>query len=307
MTRAALPLDPNAPQHRLTWGAVSVVVSGIDAGIARDLAHCLALDPPVQAQETQCDVTVQPTAQGARVSYGPQRHDVPNATDLMLLLATLVPASLMEKAGVGRRMHCAGIRIGDALLLISGEGHMGKSSISLAAWRRGFEVLGDDWLLFSEDFTGMTPIPKPLKARMSAAQFATMTAGGDGLTSATFGGLLGETRALIPRSNGFYNAWDTPMPVGALIFLDRPAGRGLEMEQLNISETLPLILSQTILCENSMNLSGIAFARTLSRREKPVFRLCLGQSTPDGALDAILTATEPWLHASRIMPLSKRF
>lgn len=301
--------DPARAQEaafRISWKDVSAVVSGVDPTMADDLAVCLALCPPTPASEEPRDITVTHSSDSVTVQFGTQRHSVASQTDLFFLLTTLVPASLMEKAGVSRRMHAAGIRVGGKLLLVSGEGRMGKSSISLAAWRRGFDVLGDDWLLFSDDFTGMSPIPKPLKARMTGAQFAALTASAAEMTM-TFGSLLGETRALIGRGDGFYNQWDAPLLVGALVFLDRPDDRGPVMERLEISDALPLILSQTILCQNSKTLAGVAFARALSREGVPVFRLCLGQSTPDDALSAILEATEASLHASRIMPLSKRF
>ncbi|CAN0477817.1 unnamed protein product, partial [Hapterophycus canaliculatus] len=135
-----------------------------------DLSACLGLGLPKPAPAAPCDVRVTPTPGGFRIAYRTQHHDVTSQTDLFLMLATVVPAGLMDKAGVSRRMHAAGIRVGDAVVLISGEGHMGKSSLSLMAWRRGYQILGDDWLLFSDDFTAMAPIPKPLKARMTAAQ-----------------------------------------------------------------------------------------------------------------------------------------
>jgi hypothetical protein len=291
---------------RISWRDVSVVLSGVDRSLADDLAACLALGPPIPAVGGPCDFTVTRSGIAATVLVGARRHDVASQTDLFFLLTTLVPASLMEKSGVSRRMHAAGIRVGEKLLLVSGEGHMGKSSISLVAWCRGFEVLGDDWLLFNNDFTGMSPIPKPLKARMTAEQFAALNAG-VGKGAAMFGNLLGETRALIGRGEGFYNQWDKPLPVGALVFLERPDDRGPIMERIAMVDALPLILSQTILCKNSKTLAGVAFVRTLAKRDIPVFRLCLGRSRPEAALDAILEATEPSLQVSRIMPLSSRF
>lgn len=291
---------------RISWRDVSVAFSGVDQSMADDLAACLALGPPVPSSTGPCDITVMRSGAKATVMFGAQHHDVATQTDLFFLLTTLVPANLMEKAGVTRRMHAAGIRVGNKLLLISGEGHMGKSLISLAAWRRGYELLGDDWLLFSDDYCGMAPIPKPLKARMTAVQFSELSVGAE-KGSATFGTLLGETRALIGRGKGFYNQWDEPLPVGALVFLERPDDRGPVMDRIEMVDALPLVLSQTILCKNSKTLAGVAFVRALAKRNIPVFRLCLGRSSPDAALEAILEATEFSLQASRIMPLSSRF
>lgn len=276
---------------RIVWKNVSVVVCGVAPAMVAKLATCLALGGPQPATGEPCDVSVTHAQGKFRITYRTQHHDVASQTDVFMMLATLVPANLMEKAGVTRRMHAAGIRVGDRVVLISGEGHMGKSSISLMAWRRGYQILGDDWLLFSDDFTGMAPIPKPLKARMTAAQFTEFKATTDA-GQAVFGNVISETRVLIARDAGFYNDWDRPLPVGALVFLDRDGTDAACMDQMPVKEALPLLLSQTILCKNSKTLAGVAFARALNDRGVPVYRLNLGGSSPDAALDAILAEVE---------------
>jgi len=280
-------LVATGPAYQLAWRDAAVVISGVEASVVSSLARCLALPPPVQVLDAPSDVTITRIESAYRIYVGTRQYDVTCDVDLFMILATLVPASLMDKSGVQRRMHAAGIHVGDKLVLISGEGLMGKSSISLMARLRGYMISGDDWLLFSDDFTSMLPIPKPLKARMTPDQFASLKAQND-LGSAQFGYVFGETRVLIERDEGFYNDWDRPIPVGTLVFLDRTGCGAAEITPMLVRDALPLLLSQTILCKNSQTLAGVAFARQLSERKVPVYHLNLGGSSPDAALDAIL-------------------
>jgi hypothetical protein len=290
---------------RIEWGAVSVVLSGVRGTVAEDLAADLALAPPVPEVEGQCDITVGDPSIGATlVEFGSKRYAVSSTVELSILLNTLVPALLLERAGVARRMHAAGVRVGDGILLLSGEGRIGKSSLALEAWRRGFELLGDDWLLFSDNFSGVLPVPKPLKARMTPAQFEALTLPA-GRASARFGTLFGETRVLIGREYGFYNSWDQPLPVRSLVFLSGRDAPVPALERIVMAEALPLILSQTILCGNSKTLGGVAFARALADRDVPVFRCLRAAALPHELLDVILEAVAPWHQASQISPASR--
>ncbi|MEI6534998.1 MAG: hypothetical protein WCN98_06640, partial [Verrucomicrobiaceae bacterium] len=216
-----------------------------------------------------------------------RNHEASNANDLLLLLSTLVPAILMDKAGVSRRIHAAGIRVNDGTLLLSGAGRIGKSTITTEAWERGFQVLGDDWLVFGDDFSGVSPVPKPMKARMTPEQFSALKLRVPG-TPIHFGNLFGEGRVVVGRMNGFYNDWDHPLPVSSLVFLECSDDEAPVIERIPTAGALPLILSQTILCRNSVTLAGVAFARSLSARNVPIFRLRLGSSTPEATLDKIL-------------------
>jgi len=273
---------------RVNWRDVSVNIAGVERGMADDLAACLALATPDEIPGGQCDICVTWSDGEACVRLGERQYAVSSTEDLFLLLNTLVPARLIEMVGVGRRMHTAGVRVGNGLLLLSGEGRIGKSSIMLEAWRSGLEVLGDDWLLFSNDFAGMSPVPKPLKPRMTSAQF--MEFG----RPARFGTLFGETRLLIGRGEGFYNVWDQPLPIGAVVFIERSDDAEPKLERIAIVDALPLLLSQTILCGKSQTLAGIAFARVLAARNIPVFRLCRGTVGSGATFAALLAETRPW-------------
>lgn len=277
----------NGVAYRLCWREVAVIISGVEVSVISALARCLALPPPVQVLDENPDVEIKQIENAYRVYWGSRQYDLLSDVDLFMMLSTLVPASLMDKSGVQRRMHAAGIHVGGKLVLISGEGHMGKSSITLMARLRGYMISGDDWLLFSDDFAGMLPIPKPLKARMTPNQFALLEEKYD-LGPAQFGNVFGETRVLIERDNGFYNDWDKPTPVGALVFLDRTGCGPAEITPVPVRDALPILLSQTILCKNSQTLAGVTFAKTLMDRKVPVYQLNLGGSSPDEALDAIL-------------------
>ena len=283
---------------RVTWRDVSVSINGVDRGMADELAACLALAAPDEIPGGQWDICVNWSDGEASVRFGERQYAVSSTEDLFLLLNTLVPARLIEMVGVGRRMHTAGVRVGNGLLLLSGEGRIGKSSLMLEAWRNGLEVLGDDWLLFSNDFAGMSPVPKPLKPRMTAARF--MEFG----RPARFGTLFGETRLLIGRGQGFYNVWDQPVPIGALVFIERSDDAEPKLERIAVVDALPLLLSQTILCSKSQTLAGIAFAKALAARDVPIFRLCRGKGGPSATFAALIAEMRPWFQASRIIPLS---
>lgn len=292
------------PGLRFSWGSVSVVLCGVSLELAEDVANELGLGPPVSDPESPCDVVVTDCGQGARVVVsGGRQHAVASTIDLVLLLSTLLPALLMDRAGVSRRMHAAGVRCGDGVIVISGEGRTGKSSLALEAWLLGFELLGDDWLLFSEDFSGMLPVPKPLKTRMTLSQFETRTPPG-GWKMARFGTLFGETRVLIGRRTGFYNAWEQPLPVRALVFLADPNAAGAPLERISIAEALPLIMAQTILCKNSKTLSGVAFARAVAARKLPVFLCRRGSTEPRALFSEILKGALPLHQEPRISPAS---
>ena len=283
---------------RVNWRDVSVNIAGVDRGMADELAAFLALAAPDDIPGEKSDICVTWSDGEACVRLGEMQYFVSSAEDLFLLLNTLVPARLTEMVGVGRRMHTAGVRVGSGLLLLSGEGRIGKSSLMLEAWQSGLEVLGDDWLLFSTDFTGMSPVPKPLKPRMTSVQFRALG------RLARFGTLFGETRLLIGRGEGFYNVWDQPLPIGAVVFIERSDDAEPMLERIAIVDALPLLLSQTILCDKSQTLAGIAFARVLAARDIPVFRLRRGTVGPSATFAALLAETRPWFQASRIIPLS---
>ncbi|MEI6536022.1 MAG: hypothetical protein WCN98_11815 [Verrucomicrobiaceae bacterium] len=273
---------------RVNWRDVSVNIAGVDRGMADELAAFLALAAPDDIPGEKSDICVTWSDGEACVRLGEMQYSVSSTEDLFLLLNTLVPARLIEMVGVGRRMHSAGVRVGNGLLLLSGEGRIGKSSIMLEAWRSGLEILGDDWLLFSNDFTGMAPVPKPLKPRMTLAQF--MEFG----RPAHFGTLFGETRMLIGRGEGFYNVWDQPLPIGAVVFLESSDDAEPMLERIAVADALPLLLSQTILCGKSQTLAGIVFAKGLAARDIPVFRLRRGKVGPSATFAALLAETRPW-------------
>lgn len=300
MSRHRYDMKTETTVMRVRWRDVSVNIAGLDRGMAEELAECLALTAPDVISGGQCDLSVTWLDGEASVLCGEVRHVVSSAEDLFLLLNTLVPARLIEFAGVARRMHTAGVRLGDKVLLLSGEGRSGKSSVMFEAWRRGFEVLGDDWLFFNIDYTRMSPIPKPLKPRMTPAQFAALD------HPARFGTLFGETRLLIGRGEGCYNAWDQPLPIGALVFMEGSDDAEPVLERIAVPDALPLLLSQTILCGKSQTLDGVVFARVLAARDIPVFRLRRGTAGPGATFAALFAEARPWFQVSRTIPLSRR-
>ena len=51
--------------------------------------------------------------------------------------------------------------------LFIGPGHIGKSTLALEAWRKGYDIVGDDYLLLDLKTTTVGAVPKPLKLRLA--------------------------------------------------------------------------------------------------------------------------------------------
>ena len=283
--------------YRFAWQHVSVLVHGIRSDLARKLAKYLAVSVQAQGKGLNADITIlSASAQPCfYVTYHNKQYKVTANIDLLLLLSTLIPACFLDKYRELQRIHAAGILIGDKVLLISGDGGVGKSTIGLSAWLNGYRILGDDWLLMDISRRGVKPVPKPMKPRMDSAQFEELMSRLNH-SECDFGTLYGETRALIGRQQNFVNDWATPFSVGAMVFLESYSTASQRMEKVEVRALIPLFLSQTMLCQNSKNLVGIQFAKLLADQKTPVFKFRKGFSSPGDSLNQILEAVKPWFH-----------
>ncbi len=87
-------------------------------------------------------------------------------SDALVALAMMIPVMLLPFKSKYIVHGGAFIANGKCHLLI-GPGHIGKSTLALEAWRRGYEILGDDYLLLDLSTTTLQAVPKPLKLRLA--------------------------------------------------------------------------------------------------------------------------------------------
>lgn len=271
---------------QFVWNHLIVNLIGVSSEFADKLATYLALPTPEPSTNVNPDINVLVYNGKFKVHYLHKCYHVSNLVDLLLLITTLIPAAFMYKNHEKQRLHAAGLCVGEKVLLLSGDGGVGKSSISLAAWLKGIPLLGDDWLLMDPYNCGVFPVPKPMKPRMDLKQYHSVLKKSED-SQIVFGSLLGETRALIGRQKNFNNNWNISMPIGALVFMEKSNDKTFRLEQVEIASVLPNFLSQTILCERSKNLAGIGFANAMSQKGIPVFKFYLGHSSPEESLTQI--------------------
>ena len=204
----------------------------------------------------------------------------------------MVAAAFVEKACSPNLLHAAGFLIGNGAALISGASYAGKSKLTFLAWSRGYQILGDNWLFYSQFAPEVTSVPKPLKPRVYPEDFPTMSALCAGRPH-YFGTLRGEHRLMVGRSEGFHNHWDRPVRVDHMIFIQKSADEGNHMDRKEAREALPLLLAQTLLSEVTMTLDAVTFSKTLIAAGTPFYKLSIGAEAYAPAFDLMIRALAP--------------
>lgn len=145
---------------------------------------------------------------------------------LSLHLARLVARRLPLPAGRLLVHGAAVVRAGAAWLLL-GPGWSGKSTLTLEAWLRGVEVIGDDMLLLDPLAGTVEAMPKPMKVRLAAARVPDrlkhVPARHRAMGSA---GQEREKLILLGRGLPGMAALGRPVPLGGAFLLRRHAGPG---------------------------------------------------------------------------------
>jgi hypothetical protein len=86
--------------------------------------------------------------------------------DAVAALAQSVPFWLLP-FGEAYALHAGAIIAGGRAHVVLAPGHVGKSTLALEAWLQGYDVLGDDYLLFDPQALTLEAVPKPVKLRLA--------------------------------------------------------------------------------------------------------------------------------------------
>ena len=154
--------------HRanLSFMGQSVALSADHVSIISKLAALFGL-PVMDHGPADHSITLRRDADGFVVdtSHGlHERHET--LSDVIVALAMTIPVMLLPfKANY--IMHGGAFVANGKCHLFIGPGHIGKSTLALEAWRRGYEILGDDYLLLDLSTTTVRAVPKPLKLRLA--------------------------------------------------------------------------------------------------------------------------------------------
>lgn len=155
----------------------------------------------------------------------------------MFILSSVLAVVLHKKAILP--LHAATIKVGDQCVLIAGNSGAGKSTLSLGLYHRGFEVLNDDISPVQTDESGQAVVfPGHVHLKLWRSSFEMY-----GYNADTYRPL---------RNNGDKFSFpvareknDTPLRVGAIIFLYKIDGAEPQCERMNGVSAFSLLQGHT--------------------------------------------------------------
>lgn len=141
----------------------SVAIAAEEASVVPALSALMDL-PAEEPGPADCSVAVRYDGGSIAVETNLDRRRYETPSDAIVALAQAVPYFLLPYAS-GYILHGGALIAGEEAHLFLGPGFVGKSTIALEAWLKGYEVLGDDYLWLDPAAAVVRAVPKPLKLR----------------------------------------------------------------------------------------------------------------------------------------------
>lgn len=275
---------PLASKYRFRWDRYSIVVETADSTFIDKAARYLSLEVPGKADSLNPDIIVSGAHGCIRVNAGQKTLECLSKEGVLIGLTTLISAEFCNKASDQALLHAGAILKDQQAILFSGAAYSGKSTLALNALHRGATVIGDDWLLYEPDKAVVKAVPKAIKPRMNAAQAKEVGRVMPAIQT-TFGILNSETRLMVSREEGFFNDYASAVPIRALVFVER--GQKTSLHSVSKREALRMILEQTLISEQRLQLQGVRLLNTL-QHDRQVCRLVIGDNDSENALELLL-------------------
>jgi hypothetical protein len=172
--------------------------------------------------------------------------------------------------------------------LFIGDRTSGKSSLALACWLDGHELLGDDWLVVHPEDGMVEAAPKPMRIRLPEGalpdRLAALAANGGHV-----GWIIDERSLLIGRNQPGVAPLDRRYPIRSLTMLTRTGpGGATRLRPMEKAGLVIALIRQTHLIKETP-LSVLRPFETLLQNGR-VWRLEIGDGSQDEARRLILAA-----------------
>ncbi|MEE8275325.1 MAG: hypothetical protein V3R88_11715 [Alphaproteobacteria bacterium] len=272
--------------YRLAWDGCAVALRCDDRRLVDAVENYLDLaaeaidDDP--AATPAADVARNGEGHRVRLAYGETATASPSETVYLVLEAVAYGFAMATRQLV---VHAGGFVAAGGAVVCLGAPKAGKSSLSFAAWRRGFDVLGDDRICLDPAAGRASVYPKCLKIRLDGgappADMGDLVKQGN-----AFVGALGDDRRLVlsRRLPGFAG-YDAAPPLRALVCIERSDEAASRLEPVPVVEALDDILGHAMLGDRTpMALVRLVKAHAPGGR---LPRLKIAPDDTDAALDLL--------------------
>jgi hypothetical protein len=141
-------------------------------------------------------------------------------SDAIVALAQTIPFMLLPFK-TDYVLHGGAFITGGKAHLFLGPGYIGKSTLALEAWFMGYEILGDDYLLFDLSTATLQAVPKPLKLRKVDQALLERLEKAVVPHSYCLGDMGGSSTLILSRGLPRMVALDRKVPIGSIHLLAR--------------------------------------------------------------------------------------
>lgn len=226
--------------------SLRVAYASASGPVVVEVAHegaaevALALFPDDRADDPGIDpyLTLRSDGDGFLLANPVGAWRSPTVEPLLVQMELALAEELVRRAG-HPGFHAAGVVLGGGAVLFPGTGGTGKSSITVALARMGCPVLGDDVVILDPSGT-VHPFRRLLKVEEPARTLL-------GLPEAT-GPLAGAwPDATFYRPAELGGRWADPVPVRAVVLLQRGIPGPPLLEPARASAVLPELISGLVL------------------------------------------------------------
>ncbi|CAK0768428.1 conserved hypothetical protein [Gammaproteobacteria bacterium] len=274
------------PFHfRFCWRDSFIILRTEEAGVARVVGHLLALPPlTLSVTDGPPDLEVRRIGndgwvlESAVVTY---RFEFWN--DLLLNVIALMGGRFLQKTG-HLVLHAGACVVDGQAILFTGPSRVGKSSLALAAWLAGREVIVDDWLAVDSDCHRAFVFPKALKPRVAGRAVPAHLVGRLSVDHCLVGQINDEYRLIIGRGLPQMADYTQDYSIARLYMLDRAIGPTSHVEKVDRQTALQGILAQTMITARRTPLDMVRILRFLLERGE-VYRLHVGEHDLERAVD----------------------
>jgi len=164
--------------------------------------------------------------------------------DLIIYLVTIISAFFLSRC-MDTVLHAGAFVVDSKAILFSGHQQTGKSSLAYLAWKAGYPVVSDDWLIIDSSGCHIRPFPKPVKPRILNRNDESKFRKEASLSSNyLLGNLHGERRAVFGRRLQGMVPYQSVLPISHLFLIER--GEKTHIYPLERNTALSSILEQVM-------------------------------------------------------------
>lgn len=231
------------------------------------------------AVRRDCGSFVVDTSHGLR-----ERHET--LSDAIVALAMTIPVMLLPFKS-NYILHGGAFVADGKCHLFIGPGYAGKSTLALEAWRRGYEIVGDDYLLLDLSTTTVQAVPKPVKVRLADCSLPECLEKIIPPHDYCLGYARGSWTLILGRSLPRMTALQHKVPIASIHVLVRTADKTSCCNPADQHQFVRLIYEQLVAAPRN----NLDILKCLSPvfRDGRVWALHIGENAAAAAVEAIVT------------------